>query len=71
MISSQADCPSAPCHVVAAQCFPQLPVQLAGTGGRHANSEPLQSVTASDCKSSNAKVLFGAVKPHGFSLSTL
>lgn len=51
--------------------FLQLPVQLAGTGGRQAHSEPLQSVTASHCKSSNAKVLFGAVKPHGFSLSTL
>lgn len=48
-----------------------FPVLLAGSGGRQARSEPLQSVTASDCKSSNAKVLFGAVRPHGFSLSTL
>lgn len=44
---------------------------LAGRRGGQAQSEPLQSVTASDCKSSNAKVLFGAVQPHGFSLSTL
>lgn len=44
---------------------------LAGTGVGQARSEPLQSVTDSDCKSSNVKVLFGAVQPHGFSLSTL
>lgn len=36
-----------------------------------ARSEPSQSATASGCKSSDAKVLLGAVQPHGFSLSTL
>lgn len=70
MTSSEADCPVL-LALLSGGSFLQLPVQLAGTGGRQAYSEPLQSVTARHCKSSNAKVLFGAVKPHGFSLSTL
>lgn len=48
-----------------------LPHTASRQGGRQARLEPLQSVTANNCKSSNAKVLVGALQPHGFSLSTL
>lgn len=66
---SRAGRPSLPHLLVAAQRLLLLSVLLAGMG--RLAPGPLQGVTANDCKSSNAKVLFGAVQPHGFSLSTL
>lgn len=51
--------------------LPTAPCAAGRDRGQAGSLRLLQSVTASHCKSSNAKVLFGAVKPHGFSLSTL
>lgn len=38
-------------------------------GDGQACSKRFPSVTATSCRSSNAKVHFGGVQPHGFSLS--